>query len=640
MQKFLDKIISFSYLALVIITPFLFTTQTTELYEIPKMLFVYFFAAIIFFSTLIKFIENKKILIPTLWPLAIFTLFVALQIISTLTSVDKFTSVFGYPTRLNGGLLSQFAYLAIFFGALVNLGRVHSHKLIAASVISAFVVSLWGIPGHFDKDPSCLVLTGKLTSGCWQQEFNPKIRIFSTLGQPNWLAQYLVLVLPFALIFTFLEKRPRLKIFWAIVALTLITALIFTNSRSGFLGFILEIALLTILLGTKFLKQKRKILLPLAFVITFLIVTLGASLFGRIKESVNCQLSTVNCPNGATDSASIRLIVWQGALSAFAHRPLLGFGPETFAYAYYLYRPLAHNQTSEWNFFYNKAHNEFLNYLVNVGILGLTSYLVFLLVSLKSLLKVAKSKEGLIAKAAISAITIYQIVIFFGFSTVVSQLLMYLLIPLVIVGGKNLNFYEINLDFLGNFVKRIAIISVSVFGLWALLFIIRIFLADVSYTSAQKTDGARSLLSYSSTINLSPAKNPNYFANYAYANALYINGADEQFSQVLEQQASSAAATAAGLSPNNVLITRKVANTYLLLSSIDKKYQKDALTAAQKLPRLAPTDPQSYLSLAKVESAVGEKQKAQESLNYALKLKPDYLEAQQLLEQIESKDLQ
>ena len=117
MQKFLDKIISFSYLALVIITPFLFTTQTTELYEIPKMLFVYFFAAIIFFSTLIKFIENKKILIPTLWPLAIFTLFVALQIISTLTSVDKFTSVFGYPTRLNGGLLSQFAYLAIFFGA-------------------------------------------------------------------------------------------------------------------------------------------------------------------------------------------------------------------------------------------------------------------------------------------------------------------------------------------------------------------------------------------------------------------------------------------------------------------------------------------------------------------------------------------
>ena len=55
--------------------------------------------------------------------------------------------------------------------------------------------------------------------------------------------------------------------------------------------------------------------------------------------------------------------------------PLFGTGVETFAYSYNFVRPLTHNLTSEWDYVYNKAHNEYFNYLATTGFIGLISYL-------------------------------------------------------------------------------------------------------------------------------------------------------------------------------------------------------------------------------------------------------------------------
>jgi O-antigen ligase len=52
---------------------------------------------------------------------------------------------------------------------------------------------------------------------------------------------------------------------------------------------------------------------------------------------------------------------------------------ETFAYSYYNFRPAQHNQLSEWDYLYNKAHNEFLNFLSTTGAFGLATYLLIIL---------------------------------------------------------------------------------------------------------------------------------------------------------------------------------------------------------------------------------------------------------------------
>src|SRR3990172_12664346 len=192
--KLLDSVIWVCFLALVILTPLIFFSGNIEIFEVPKMHFVYFTATVVLFATLIKSVIHGKFLIPKNLPFFIFLIFLLIQIISTFISIDKFTSISGYPSRLNGGLLSQFAYLAVFYAGIVNLNFERAKKLLTAAVISALFVSLWGIAGHFGRDPSCLVLADTLTSDCWQEEFNPKLRIFLTLCPPHFLSSFLFLL--------------------------------------------------------------------------------------------------------------------------------------------------------------------------------------------------------------------------------------------------------------------------------------------------------------------------------------------------------------------------------------------------------------------------------------------------------------
>jgi len=81
---------------------------------------------------------------------------------------------------------------------------------------------------------------------------------------------------------------------------------------------------------------------------------------------------------GGSDSMDIRKVVWQGAIELGQRYPLFGPGVETFAYTYYWVRPAAHNLLSEWDFLYNKAHNEYLNFLATTGFFGLFSYLLLI----------------------------------------------------------------------------------------------------------------------------------------------------------------------------------------------------------------------------------------------------------------------
>ena len=93
-------------------------------------------------------------------------------------------------------------------------------------------------------------------------------------------------------------------------------------------------------------------------------------------------------------------------------------------------------------------------------------------------------------------------------------------------------------------------------------------------------------------------------------------------------------------SPNNLITTRKIANAYFLISDYDKEYKQKALGVGQKLTELAPTDPQSYLTFAKIQAGLGQDEEAIKTLETALSLKPDYQEAKELLDQLNSKAIQ
>ncbi len=631
--SFLDKLIYLTSLASAILTPLIFTTAGTELFEVPKMFIVYLAAVLFLVLTSLKFITQGKLEIPKSLVFYSLLALIAVQILSTITSVDKFTSVFGYPTRLNGSLLSSFAYLVILATALVNLNFQKAQKLLLVMIAAAFAVALWGIPSHFGFDPNCLVLTGRLNAACWQKEFDPTVRIFSTLGQPNWLASLMVMTIPLSLSLLLISKRGSRR-FPFLITFILVLALIFTRSLSGTVGLFTSVFTFLILIGTKLIRKNLKILSVAAVI--FLIIL--ALFYPTIKSKVSDCFNRTPKPNAGTSSCQIRLITWEGGLKAFRARPLLGFGPETFVYSYYQFRPAAHNLTTEWNFYYNKAHNEFLNYLTNTGVLGLGTYLAFLGVSLFELFKISKDKSatGIWAKAAIASLVGYQATISVGFSIVVTQLFMFLQIAAILVMAKS-PLKTINLKLAG-LTKKVSVALVAAIGLWLIISVLRLYFADILINRARSLGR---LNAYDSAISVMPAQNPFYFADYSYVLAVYATSQkDAKLTDILTNNAISFGTKALDISPNNLLVLRKVKTAYDELGTQNPLYKIKDLELAQKETVLAPTDPTSFLDLAKAQLDLGKQEDAINSLEMSIKLKPDYADAKTLLEDIRGKKLQ
>ena len=132
---------------------------------------------------------------------------------------------------------------------------------------------------------------------------------------------------------------------------------------------------------------KKKLLLLLAGLIFCIVVfKTGINQIDRYlslpqpKAPVVVQTKTEapSSPFKVSESIDIRKIVWKGAVNLGLQYPLFGTGVETFAYSYYFVRPVEHNLTSEWDYLYNKAHNEYLNFFATTGVAGLATYLLYI----------------------------------------------------------------------------------------------------------------------------------------------------------------------------------------------------------------------------------------------------------------------
>lgn len=352
-------------------TPVIFLPYTSELFEFNKIVFVYLVTILVTTTWIIKIILRKKIIIRrTILDIPLL-IFLATQIISTITSIDPVTSILGYYSRFNGSLLSTACYLLLYWAYVANVNAKQTKFIIKGLVTSALVVSLYGILQHIGIDKNY-----------WVQDVQN--RVFSTLGQPNWLAALLVTVMPLT----------------GIYSPILFLCLLFTKSRSGLLGF----AVADLIYGYFNRFKKPYLVINLIFLVLFL-------------ATLKPVQKNIDTGEGGTESGTIRRYVWEGAITTWKHYPIVGSGVETFAYSFYQFRPQAHNLTSEWDFLYNKAHNEYLNYLATCGLLGFGAYINLIIFSLFTLRKTPAFLAGYIGLLVTN---------FFGFSVVTTSLLFFL----------------------------------------------------------------------------------------------------------------------------------------------------------------------------------------------------------------------
>lgn len=714
----IDTIINVLYYVLFFLAPLIMTKDTSELFEFNKMLFIYLITVLVLFFWLLKMIVHKRLIIrKSRFDIVLF-IFLLTQILSTVFSIDRHTSFFGYYGRFNGGLLSIISYIVLYYAFISNvsfgeIGKSIIQKLLKTSLIASFMVILWGLPGKIGYDLSCFVFMGQLNNSCWTDQFHPELRMFSTLGQPDWLGAYLAINFFVALYFLLREfskvhnpkpseKKGYIKqsiknnssfplipelLLFGYLCLNFISIL-FTRSRSALLAVAIGLAVfslvffITMILNHNYSwLNKRRIILSLAIIfIPIFIFKTGFSTVDRFlsfaflhspkKIVSNTQVQQPKVPTGykivITDSLTIRKIVWQGAFELGNKYPLFGTGLETFAYAYYFVRPQAHNMTSEWDYLYNKAHNEFLNYFATAGYIGTIAYLLMIGFVFYLFLRLYRShgesqsvtdENQLFAMTLLCSYVTILITNFIGFSTTTVNFFFYI-IPafLIIYSGATKETEKKDLSYSFSSIQWLSIIGSGIIALFLIVFLIRYYFADTKYALAdayeKKGDYQASASLLTEALQLKFEHVYEDKLSYEYANLAVVATYQKQqdIAQRLILMADEYNQKSINESPRNVLYWKtRAKNEYLFYQiTLQKDVISEGIKALQKAAELSPTDPKIPYSLAIFYSLLGDedknpsgnmhdKQLSLQAIDKAINLKPDYRDSYVLKGQLQKK---
>lgn len=668
-----DQLIQSILMIAIGVTPLIFSQRATELFEFPKIIVVYALALCILILLCIKWLRQRSIPLPQgifIWPAVLLLLWMC---ITTLTSIHPYTSIVGYYTRFNGGLTSYAAYAILAFSCLEqfishsNQKQVLLNKLLWSWLIAATITSVWAIFEHFGHDPSCIILRGTFTADCWVEDV--QARVFSTFGQPNWLATYLVATLPLIIGMLLTSQNPKQKLAISGAAILSYSAFWYTYSRSGWFGLVTALLLIALAIPWRSLWSQKGWLtgiLAICLLVTF-------SSFNTAALRAETSLSG---HGSDTSTGSIRLIVWQGALSLIAHHPLFGTGPGTFAYGFLPYRPAAMNNTTEWNFLYNEAHNQVINTAATLGLPGLFIWLsLFILPAIYLWLGVitnmhwlknrkkrsltrgkvelhhnntlsrishvlatylkshfSKASRGKIwlnqstvdtdasylvvtmtLSAGIIGVFISQL---FGFAVVMTNLLLFISLAIIVVPLTTIRELKLKNS------------SLYIFAAASMLCIAAVAYGFFRYTASEllikQAEGftfapATTITKNQTAVNLNPWE-PNYRVKLAGS---YINNArlnDE--SPTLLQQADKQLQTAYKLNPHDLIVAKNLTYYYRTMSQIDKSFQAKSLQAAQAARALSPTDADACQTLANLYLDLGYQAQALSQYNELIRLRP------------------
>jgi O-antigen ligase len=625
----LKKLISVLFSVLLFFVPLVLWPGTSEVFEFNKMVLTYGLTALIVGAWVVRSVYERKIIFRrTILDIPLLV-FIGSQLISTILSIDPLTSFLGYYSRFNGGLLSTICYSLLYWAFVSNLDEKSALNSLRVTLISAGIVSFYGVLEHFGIDKNL-----------WVQDVQS--RVFSTLGQPNWLAAWLVALIPITWALLLKEKVKTIQ-FWVYLSVSILFfwTLLFTKSRSGILGF--GVASAIFWGGLAWLNQKniRKtlshfLLIGVPIVIISLIsgTQYTPNLYSLIDGSTRKPVAQPQGPaleTGGTESGSIRKIVWKGATQVWSHYSIFGAGVETFAYSYYKYRPAEHNLVSEWDFIYNKAHNEFLNMAANSGTVGLLSYLFLLGATIYMMVK-NKSENKSLNFALLAGYVSLSATNFFGFSVVPTQLQLFLFPAFAFALTKN-DEGEMKKEKVGSTQKTIAGITIFVIG-YLLLIIGRYWYADTlyskgkAYNGIQKPDIALPYLTRAISLTPSQARFHSELAGSYTSYALaYHQQKDDKKSKELMDLAVSESKKSIELSPADVNLRRLIFGVYIRLSTIDPNYLISARDTLTDAVNYAPTDAKLYYNLGLVYARTGSQDLALTTLKKTVDLKANYKEA-------------
>jgi len=268
-------------------------------------------------------------------------------------------STFFSPNRA-GNLRGAALTVVFVLFALVLFMSLRSKRQIKALtsllVLAGFAVSLYGL---------WQVFSGAENLGNWVDSGTSEeigLRVYSTLENPNVLAEYLILIIPLAVASVINAETPNGRLAAVIAAGAMTVVMVLTYSRGGWLGLIFAAALFLVMLDRRF------IVVGLIGAVALLFV---------LPQSITSRLFSIG--NLADSSLNYRSSIWMGTLRMLQDYWLsgIGTGSANFKLIYPLYS--YHAAVAE------HSHCLYLQVIAENGIVGLFVFLGLLVSALRNM---------------------------------------------------------------------------------------------------------------------------------------------------------------------------------------------------------------------------------------------------------------
>jgi putative inorganic carbon (HCO3(-)) transporter len=241
--------------------------------------------------------------------------FVVASIAAWGASTDRRQSLYGERLQYQG-LLTLLLYAGLFGIARLTLAdRRGLTRLAVALACGGTLVAGYALIQRAGLDP---VWDGYLPEG----------RVFSSIGQPNALAAYLVMVIPITASLLVI-RRPWVRAALVVTLAAMALALMFTLSRGGYLAFAVTLIVLTLAArGLPGTTRARATGLAAALFAAVAIVAAVAPARAAVTTAWHRAASSTDVAGDA--SLRFHVDAWTVAAHIAADHPLLGTGPETF----------------------------------------------------------------------------------------------------------------------------------------------------------------------------------------------------------------------------------------------------------------------------------------------------------------------
>ena len=364
------------------------------------------------------------------------------------------------------------SYIFVYFLIINNINnKKEFDSFLKIFFVISFFVSIYALIQYYGLDPY----------------FNNLGRLTSTIGQKNWISNYLALIFPIIFSYFLLEKHKNNKIIFYLLLSVLYATLMICQSRGIWIstGLTTIFAIYIIFKFSLFriFQKNRKWLILLISI--FLLITIVYSTDNPLnKSAITVPQRAISTFDKEDPSINTRFLIWNITFNMIKDKPIFGSGIGTFKMNYLDYQAEFLKDNPYYIKYSGKAgeaHNEYLQIWAEIGMIGLGLFILIFYFFFKAIFNFYKSskniKDKIITFGLVMGITSFLIHSLFTFPLHVPALgsAFFILLGLTVVyvgkfniNKKNVILVKINLKKQSR-TKRIFIISI---------FIIMIFVID------------------------------------------------------------------------------------------------------------------------------------------------------------------